>query len=55
VIKIKAYQLKTLLKAHPDLCVIAPVHQQDDIQRRYTDLNVKMAFIPEPPNFDVTR
>lgn len=49
--QIKAYQLKTLLKAHPNLCVIAPIHQKDDIQRRYTDLNVKMAFIPEPPNF----
>lgn len=49
--KIKAYQIKTLLKAHPDLYVIAPVHQQDDIQRRYTDLNVKIVFIPEPPNF----
>lgn len=49
--KIKAYALRALMKAHPDLCVIAPVHQQDDIQRRYTDLNVKLAFIPEPPNF----
>lgn len=49
--KIKAYTLKALMQAHPDLCVIAPVHQQDDIQRRYTDLNVKMAFIAEPPNF----
>lgn len=48
---IKAYTLKALMKAHPDLCFIAPVHQQDDIQRRYTDLNVKIAFIPEPPNF----
>jgi hypothetical protein len=35
--------------------VIAPVHQQDDIQRRYTDLNVKMAFIPEPPNFAMSQ
>ena len=49
--KIKAYTLKVLMQAHPDLCVIAPVHQQDDIKRRYTDLDVKMAFIPEPPNF----
>lgn len=49
--QIKAYQLNTLLKAHPDLCVIAAVHQKDDIQRRYTDLDAKMAFIPEPPNF----
>lgn len=48
--KINFYTLKKLIKVHPDLCVIAPVHQQDDIQRRYTDLDVKMAFIPEPPN-----
>ncbi|ENW97968.1 hypothetical protein F900_03435 [Acinetobacter modestus] len=48
--QIKAYQLKTLLKAHSDLCVIAPVHQKDDIQRRYTDLDVKMGFISEPCN-----
>ena len=40
--KIKAYTLKALMKAHPDLYVIAPVHQQDDIQRRYTDLDVKI-------------
>ena len=53
--KIKAYQLKTLLKAHPDLYVIAPVHQQDDIQRRYTDLDVKIAFIPEPPNLAMSQ
>ena len=53
--KIKAYALKALMKAHPDLYVIAPVHQQDDIQRRYTDLNVKMAFIPEPPNFAMSQ
>ena len=53
--KIKAYTLKALMKAHPDLCVIAPVHQQDDIQRRYTDLNVKMAFIPEPPNLAMSQ
>ena len=49
--KIKAYTLKALMQAHPNLCVIAPVHQQDDIKRRYTDLDVKLAFIPEPPNF----
>ena len=36
--KINAYTLKALIKACPDLCVIAPVHQQDDIQRRYTCL-----------------
>ncbi|MDF2418014.1 DUF3987 domain-containing protein [Acinetobacter beijerinckii] len=48
--KINVYTLKALIKVHPDLCVIAPVHQQDDIQRRYTDLDVKMAFIPEPSN-----
>ncbi|MGP2362348.1 DUF927 domain-containing protein [Acinetobacter junii] len=53
--KIKAYPLKTLLKAHPDLCVIAPVHQQDDIQRRYTDLSVILAFIPEPPNLAMSQ
>jgi hypothetical protein len=53
--KIKAYQLKTLLKTHSDLCVIAPVHQQDDIKRRYTDLDVKLAFIPEPPNFAMSQ
>lgn len=47
--KINFYTLKKLIKVHPDLCVIAPVHQQDDIQRRYTDLDVKMVFIPEPP------
>ncbi|ENU33340.1 DUF3987 domain-containing protein [Acinetobacter parvus] len=53
--KIKAYTLKALMKAHPDLYVIAPVHQQDDIQRRYTDLNVKIAFIPEPPSFAMSQ
>ena len=53
--KIKAYTLKALMKAHPDLYVIAPVHQQDDIQRRYTDLNVKIAFIPEPPNLSMSQ
>lgn len=53
--KIKAYALKALMKAHPDLYVIAPVHQQDDIQRRYTDLDVKLAFIPEPPNLAMSQ
>ncbi|EMW7816693.1 DUF927 domain-containing protein [Acinetobacter baumannii] len=48
--KINAYTLKTLMQAHADLCVIAPVHQQDAIQRRYSGMDVKMAFIPEPPN-----
>jgi hypothetical protein len=47
--------VKALSKLHPDLCVIASVHQKDDIQRRYTDLNVKMAFIPEPPNFAMSQ
>ena len=53
--KIKAYTLKALMQAHPDLCVIAPVHQQDDIKRRYTDLDVKLAFIPEPPNLAMSQ
>ena len=53
--KIKAYALKALMQAHPDLCVIAPVHQQDDIKRRYTDLDVKLAFIPEPPNLAMSQ
>lgn len=48
--KINAHQLESLIKAHSDVCVIAPVHQKDDIQRRYTNLDVKMAFIPEPPS-----
>ncbi|MFX7112326.1 DUF927 domain-containing protein [Acinetobacter baumannii] len=48
--KINAYTLKILMQAHADLCVIAPVHQQDAIQRRYSGMDVKMAFIPEPPN-----
>ena len=53
--KIKAYTLKALMQAHPNLCVIAPVHQQDDIKRRYTDLDVKLAFIPEPPNLAMSQ
>ena len=53
--KINAYTLKALMQAHSDLCVIAPVHQQDDIKRRYTDLDVKIAFIPEPPNFAMSQ
>lgn len=53
--KIKAHTLKALMQAHPDLCVIAAAHQQDDIQRRYTDLDVKLAFIPEPPNFAMSQ
>ncbi len=52
---ISAHTLKALIKAHPDLCVIAPVHQQDDIKRRYTDLDVKLAFIPEPPSFAMSQ
>ncbi|WP_151958973.1 DUF3987 domain-containing protein [Acinetobacter junii] len=52
---ISAHTLKALMQAHPDLCVIAPVHQQDDIKRRYTDLDVKLAFIPEPPNFAMSQ
>ena len=53
--KIKAYTLKALMQAHPNLCVIAPVHQQDDIKRRYTDLDVKLAFIAEPPNLAMSQ
>ena len=52
---ISAHTLKALMQAHPDLCVIAPVHQQDDIKRRYTDLDVKLAFIPEPPSFAMSQ
>ena len=52
---ISAHTLKALMQAHPDLCVIAPVHQQDDIKRRFTDLDVKLAFIPEPPNLAMSQ
>lgn len=44
-----------LSKVHPDLCFIAAAHQKTDIERRYTDLDVKMAFIPEPPNFAMSQ
>ncbi|WP_427832712.1 DUF3987 domain-containing protein [Acinetobacter modestus] len=53
--KINSYQLNALLKVHPNLCVVAPIHQKDDIQRRYTDFNVKMVFIPEPPLIEMAQ
>ena len=53
--QIKAYDLKALLAVQPNLCFIAPIHQQDDIQRRFTDLNIKMGFIPEPPNLAMSQ
>lgn len=53
--KINAHTLKALMQVHSNLCVIAPVHQKYDIKRRYTDLDVKMAFIPEPPNFAMSQ
>ena len=39
------------MRAHSDLLSLLQLHQQDDIKRRYTDLDVKIALFPEPPNF----
>ena len=46
--QINSYVLKSLTAVHPDLYVIAPINEKNNIQRRYTNLNVKIGFIPEP-------
>ena len=53
--KINSHVLKSLMAVHPNLCVIAPVDKRIDIQRRYTNLNAKIGFIPEPCSIDMSQ
>lgn len=47
---IKTHVLKALMQVKADIYFIAPIHEKTNIQRRFNQLNVKLAFIPEPPN-----
>lgn len=49
----KASTISDLIEAHPKLYFVAPIHLKDDIQRRFTDINVNLAFIPEPSSVDM--
>lgn len=46
---ISADTLKALMQVQADIYFIAPLHEQDNIQRRFNQLSAKLAFIPEPP------
>lgn len=52
-ISTKSTIISDLLKVHSKLYFIAPIHLKDDIQRRFTDINVNLAFIPEPSSVDM--
>lgn len=44
-----------LLKIQPELYFVAPIHQKQDIERRFTDLKVNLIFIPEPPSIAMSQ
>lgn len=46
---ISIHCLKALIQAHPNVYFIAPIHQQNDVKRRLSGLDIKIGFISEPP------
>ena len=49
------YTLKALMQVQADIYFIAPIHEKTNIQRRFNQLNVKLAFLDEPPNVVMTQ
>lgn len=52
---IKTHVLKALMQVQADIYFIAPIHEKTNIQRRFNQLNVKLAFLDEPPNVVMTQ
>ncbi|MEB3766378.1 DUF3987 domain-containing protein [Acinetobacter sp. MD2] len=48
--KITAVMLKALSEQCEKLYFVAALHEKDDIQRRFRDLDIPLLFLPEPPS-----